>query len=391
MKAEIHPVDRIQLGGIVTIRDALLAQQRQGRKVYRLESGDPSFSIPEHVAAAFVKALRDGHTHYTPGAGIPELRQALYDKLVRKNRLPLTSPEQVLVTNGAMHGLYIVYRALLDPGEQVIVPDPTWTETADNVVLAGGEVVRLPLNRDLRYDAASLSAKITSRTKAVALNSPHNPTGTVMTQQELHTTLEVAAKHGLWVISDEAYEDILFDGNTHVSPASLGYERVISVYSFSKSYAMSGLRLGYVACTDPLLVERMTKLLRCTINGVNAATQYAGVAAITGPQDHLAHMVAEYQQRRDCLWQALVRCRLLHPFKPEGAFYLWAAIDEGWGGYQGQRDGWAMTRYLIDTFGVGSSPGEVFGPQGAGFIRFAFACSSEQVAEAAQLLPQAFA
>ncbi|MEW5877944.1 MAG: pyridoxal phosphate-dependent aminotransferase [Acidobacteriota bacterium] len=389
--AETHPVDRIELGGIVTIRDALLAQQRQGRKVYRLESGDPSFSIPGHVAEALAKAIRDGHTHYTPGAGIPELRQALFEKLVKKNHLPLTGPDQVLVTNGAMHGLYIAYRALLDPGDEVLVPDPTWTETADNVLLAGGEVVRVPLNPQLRYEAAAVAEKITPRTKALVINSPHNPTGTVMTREEVQAMVELAAQHGVWIISDEAYEDILFDGRTHLSPGSLGYERVISLYSFSKSYAMSGLRLGYVACTDPQLLERMTKLLRCTINGVNSATQHAGVAAVTGPQDHLAAMVAEYQKRRDVLWGALAPCRLLHPFKPEGAFYLWAAMDAAWEGYQGQRDGWAMTRYLIDAFGVGSSPGEVFGPQGKGFIRFAFACSSEQVEGAAELLRQAFA
>lgn len=391
MVARNHAVDRVELGGIVTIRDALLAQQRQGRKVYRLESGDPSFSIPEHVADALVKAIRDGHTHYTPGAGIPELRQALYEKLVQKNQLPLTGPHQVLVTNGAMHGLYIVYRALLDPGDQVVLPDPTWTETADNVVLAGGEVVRVPLTNELRYQAPAVAERITPRTKALVINSPHNPTGTVMTEQELQAMVGLAATYGLWIISDEAYEDILFDGRTHVSPGGLGYERVISLYSFSKSYAMSGLRLGYVACTDELLVERMTKLLRCTINGVNSATQYAGVAAITGPQAHLAAMVAEYQSRRDVLWEALAGSRLLHPYKPEGAFYLWASIDKEWQGYEGQQDGWAMTRYLIDAFGVGSAPGEVFGPRGRSFIRFAFACSSEQVAEAAALLQQAFA
>lgn len=391
MAATMHPVDRIELAGIVTIRDALLAQQKKGRKVYRLESGDPSFSIPEHVAEALITAIHEGHTHYTPGAGIPELRQALYEKLVSKNRLPLTGPHQVLVTNGAMHGLYIVYRAVLDPGDEVIVPDPTWTETADNVLLSGGEVVRVPLSTQLRYEAAAVAEYISPRTKALVINSPHNPTGTVMTREELQAMVKLAASHGLWVISDEAYEDILFDGRTHVSPGSLGYERVISVYSFSKSYAMSGLRLGYVACTDPQILERMTKLLRCTINGVNAATQHAGVAAITGPQDHLAAMVAAYQSRRDALWQALVGCRLLHPFKPEGAFYLWAAIDETWEGYQGQRDGWAMTRYLIDDFGVGSAPGEVFGPHGQGFLRFAFACSSEQVTGAAALLRHAFA
>ncbi|MGC8917445.1 MAG: pyridoxal phosphate-dependent aminotransferase [Thermoanaerobaculum sp.] len=389
--SERHPVDRIELGGIVTIRDSLLEQQRQGRKVFRLESGDPSFAVPPHVAEAFSRAIRDGHTHYTPGAGIPELRQALYRKLVVKNRLPLEGPEHVLVTNGAMHGLYVTFRALLEPGDEVLMPDPTWTETADNVVLAGGTPVRVPFDATMRYDAEVVRASLTPRSKALVINSPHNPTGTVATEEEIQGLVALAAERGLWVVSDEAYEDILFDGRAHVSPGSLGYERVVSIFSFSKSYAMSGLRLGYVACTDPLLLERMTKLLRCTINGVNSATQHAGVAAVTGPQDHLAAMVAEYQKRRDTLWEAVSSSRLLHPVKPEGAFYLWAKIDEKWDGYGGKRDGWAMTQFLIDHFGVGSSPGEVFGRQGAGCVRFAFACSSEQVAAAAAILRQAFA
>lgn len=388
---ESHPVDRIELGGIVTIRDSLLEQQRQGRKVFRLESGDPSFAIPPHVAEAFSRALRDGHTHYTPGAGIPELRQALYRKLVVKNRLPLKGPEHVLVTNGAMHGLYVTFRALLDPGDEVLMPDPTWTETADNVVLAGGVPVRVPLDSNMRYRPEAVKASLSPRSKALVLNSPHNPTGTVATEEEIRGLVALAAERGLWVVSDEAYEDILFDGRAHVSPGSLGYERVVSIFSFSKSYAMSGLRLGYVACTDPLLLERMTKLLRCTINGVNSATQHAGVAAVTGPQDHLAAMVAEYQARRDTLWAAVSQSRLLHPIFPQGAFYLWARIDAAWEGYRGARDGWAMTRFLIDTYGVGSSPGEVFGPGGAGWVRFAFACPTEHVGEAAKILRQAFA
>jgi len=385
-----HPVDRIELGGIVTIRDALLEQQRQGRKVFRLESGDPNFALPPHVAEALIKAVRDGHTHYPPGAGIAPLREALYQKLTQKNRLPLAGPHQVLVTNGAMHGLYVTFRALLEPGDEVIVPDPTWTETVDNVILAGGIPVRAATRApEYRYNAETIAPLIAPRTRGLVINSPHNPTGVVATAEEIAGIVELAAKYGLWIVADEAYEDVLFDGRSHTSAASLGYERVISIYSFSKSYAMTGLRLGYLACTDALLLERMTKLLRCTINGVNSATQHAGVAAILGPQDHLSAWMAEYQKRRDVLWEALSRTRWLTPTKPEGAFYLWAKIHPAWPGYQGERNGWAMTRYLMDTFGVGSAPGEVFGPAGQGHVRFAFACSTEQLVEAAGLLATA--
>jgi aspartate aminotransferase len=384
-----HVVDSIALGGIVSVRDRLLHQQAQGKKVFRLESGDPSFSVPPHVLAAIEKALRDGHTHYTAGAGIAPLREAIYRKMRERNRLPVTGPEQVLVTNGAMNALYVAFRALCEPGDEVIMPDPTWTETADNVVLAGGvpKRVRLDEAHGYRYEASAIEATIGPRTRAIVINSPHNPTGLVVDRAGLKAIVEVAARHGLWVLSDEAYEHVLFDGNEHISAGSLGYDKVISVYSMSKSYAMSGLRVGYLACPDELLLERMVKLLRCTINGVNSATQWGAVAALTGPQDATLAMAAEYQKRRDALWAGLQGVTALKPFRPAGAFYLWARIADGWHAPDGTTGGWAMTSWLIEKAGIGSAPGEVFGPAGAGHVRFAFSCATEQVMAAARLLP----
>jgi aspartate aminotransferase len=383
-----HLADSIPLGGIVTVRDRLLEHQAQGKKVYRLESGDPSFAVPGHILEAIHKALRDGQTHYTPGAGIKPLREAVFRKISQVNRVPVRGPEHVLVTNGAMNGLYIAFRALCLPGDEVLMPDPTWTETADNVKLAGGVPVRVRLDpaRAYRYEAAAIEAAITPRTRAIVINSPHNPTGLVIDRQGLVEIARVAEKHGLWIVSDEAYEHVLFDGREHVSTGSLGYDKVISIFSMSKSYAMSGLRVGYLSCNDDLLIERMAKFLRCTINGVNSATQWGAVAALSGPQDAPAQMAQEYQRRRDALWDALAGVRSLHPFKPQGAFYLWARIDEGWAGGGKERGGWAMTEHLIERAGVGSAPGEVFGPCGAGHIRFAFSCATEQVVAAAGVL-----
>lgn len=381
-------VDRIAAGGIVSIRDSLLEMQAKGRKVFRLEAGDPSFATAPHIVEAINKALADGHTHYTAGAGITPLREAIYRKLHDANGVKLSSPNQVLVTNGAMHALYVAFRALCSPGDEVLVPDPTWTETADNVTLAGGVPVRVPLSADsgYRYKAEEIAKLITPRTRAIVINSPHNPTGSVCVEQEVREILNLADRHGLYVLSDEAYEHVLFDGRTHVSAAALGYDRVVSVFSFSKSYAMSGLRLGYVATTDEKLLQRMSKLGRCTINGVNSATQYGGIAALTGPQDAIASMREEYTVRRDALLNGLKDSKVLHTFRPEGAFFLWARIDDAWEGYEGKKGGWAMTRFLIDTVGVGSAPGEVFGQCGAGHVRFAFSCSTDQVLGASDLL-----
>jgi len=386
----IHILDRIPRSGIPLVRDRLLEQQARGRKVYRLESGDPSFDIPRHVAEAIKRALDQGHTHYTTGAGIRALREAAMHKMRETNGIPVADPDCVLITNGAMNALNIAFTAMIMPGDEVLMPDPTWTETADNVTLAGGIVARYPIDTrgGAGYVAEALEAAVTPRTRAVVINSPHNPTGFVADRDTLTRMLAVAERHNLWVVSDEAYEHILFDGRRHVSPGSLGYERVISVFSMSKSYAMSGLRIGYLACNDRGLVERMVKLLRCTINGVNSATQYGALAALTGPQDATAAMAAEYQRRRDALWEGVGRVRALHPIRPQGAFYLWARIDEAWSDGAGHGDAWAMTHFLIDQAAIGSIPGDAFGPAGSRYIRLSFSCATDQVVEAAALLQQ---
>lgn len=386
-----HIVDQVSFGAIVQVRDRLLEQQARGRKVLRLESGDPSFDIPLHVREAMEKALRDGQTHYTASTGIPVLRKAILQKVTSENKLTVPNDDHVVVTNGAMHGLYILFRALLDAGDEVVLPDPMWTEIAENIRLGGGKPVPVVLKeeRGYQYDPAEIEAAITPRTKAIFINTPHNPIGAVASLETLKAVVQIAEKHNLLLVSDEAYEHVLYDGAAHVSLGSLpgAQNRTISVYSMSKTYAMSGLRLGYLVINDPILLERIKKLVRCTINGVNSVTQYGAAAALTGPQDATRSMAQEYQNRRDILLSALEKSPYIKPFKPGGAFYLWTRILPEWPGYNGKNDDWSMTNYLIDTTGIGSSPGSAFGPAGEGHIRFAFSCSTSQVEEAASLLP----
>jgi aspartate aminotransferase len=390
-----HIVDQVSFGAIVQVRDRLLEQQARGRKVLRLESGDPSFDIPIHVREAMEKALRDGHTHYTASTGIPLLRKAIYQKVTTENRLTVPNDDHVIVTNGAMHGLYILFRAMLEEGDEVILPDPMWTEIAENIRLGGGKPVAVQLREEngYQYDPAEIEAAITARTKAIFVNTPQNPIGVVASRQTLEAIAQIAERHNLLLVSDEAYEHVLYDGAEHVSLGSLpaAQNRTISVYSMSKTYAMSGLRLGYLVVNDPLLLERIKKLVRCTINGVNSVTQYGAAAALSGPQDATKAMAQEYQKRRDILFDALEEAPYLKAFKPGGAFYLWARILPDWPGYDGKRDDWSMTNYLIDTAGIGSSPGSAFGPAGRDHIRFAFSCSTAQVEEAARLLPEILA
>jgi aspartate aminotransferase len=389
-----HMLDQISFGAIVTVRDRLFVEQAGGRKLYRMESGDPSFDVPPHVREAIHIALEKGHTHYTMSAGIQPLREAIVEKVRRDNQLPISHPDQAVVTSGAMHALYLVFRALLDPGDEVILPSPMWTEIAENIRLGGGVPVRCPLDAEhaMAYTAQNIERCITPATRAIFINTPHNPTGAVIDRAELAAIVDLAVRHGLYIVSDEAYEHVIFDGLAHVSIGSLpgAAERTITIFSASKSYAMSGLRIGYLVARDQKLLERVKKLLRCTTNGVNSIAQWAAVAALNGPQDATRAMAAEYQVRRDILLKALGGMWALHPVAPRGSFFLWARIDPAWPGYKGARDDWAMTNYLIDRAGIGSAPGTAFGEEGAGCIRLAFSCDRRQIEEAAALLPSLF-
>ncbi|MES2641388.1 MAG: pyridoxal phosphate-dependent aminotransferase [Myxococcota bacterium] len=390
-----HVLDSISFGAIVTVRDRLLAQQAAGRRIYRLESGDPSFDTPPYVRDAIVAALEKGHTHYTASAGIQPLREAIVRKVQRDNELPIHDPDQVVVTSGGMHALYLTFRALLDPGDEVILPDPMWTEIAENIRLGGGVPVRcrMDLESPTPWTAAQIEQLITPRTKAIFVNTPHNPTGVVLSRAVLRDIVALAKKHDLRIISDEAYEHVIFDGEQHVSIGSLpgAEDRTISLYSCSKSYAMSGLRVGYLVSTDTAFLSRVKKLLRCTTNGVNSLAQWGAAAAIGAPQDTPRLMGAVYQERRDALLAGLEGIDLLVPYVPKGSFFLWARIQPSWRGYRGSRGDEAMTDWLIDEVGVGSSPGSAFGPAGAGWIRFAFSCDTKEVQAAAGLVHQVLA
>src|SRR5581483_5007155 len=259
-----HIVDQVSLGAIVQVRDRLLEAQARGQKMLRLESGDPSFDIPALAREAMEKALRDGLTHYTASTGIPPLREAIFKKVTTENGLKVPSADHVVVTNGGMHGLYILFRALLDAGDEVILPDPMWTEIAENIRLGGGKPVPVQLRPEngYQYDPAEIEAVITPSTRAIFVNTPQNPIGVVAARETLEAIAALAEKHNLFLVSDEAYEHVIFDGQKHVSLGSLpaAQDRTISVYSLSKTYAMSGLRLGYLVVNQPQYLERVKKL-----------------------------------------------------------------------------------------------------------------------------------
>lgn len=383
-------LDHVSLGKIVVIREQLMKAQAAGRTVYRLESGDPSFSIAPHVLAALHAAAVAGKTHYVPNDGIPQLRTALWNKLRTKNGIQLPSADDVFVTNGAMHALYVTFACLLADGDEVIVPDPMWTEVVENIRLACGVPVGVPLKFDdhFEYDVAAIRARITPRTKAIFINTPHNPTGAVLSKDTLLGIAALAEEHGLWMVSDEAYEDVLYAPHAHHSIASLAphlLDRIVSIYSFSKTYAMSGLRVGYIATPNAALKSRIPKLLRCTINGVNSVAQWAALAAIEGPQDQLATMQAEYAVRRTMLLDALKGIDGVRLFRPRGGFCLWVQLDPALYARLGVKNAEELSAQLAAA-GIGSAPGDAFGETCHDAIRFAFSCDTTMVRDGAAAL-----
>ena len=388
-----HLIDRISFGKIVQIREVLLRAQAQGQKVVRFESGDPSFSVAPHVLEAIAAAGRSGKTHYVPNDGIPELRRALADKLRAKNGIAGAAPEHVFLTNGAMHALFVAFGTLLLPGDEVIIPDPMWTEVAENIRLAGATPVGVPVRMasDYAYEPDAIAAAITPRTRAIFINSPHNPTGAVLGRDTLEAIIDIAREHDLWIVSDEAYEDVLYPPHVHHSTAALAGDwasRVLSVFSFSKSHAMAGLRTGYLVAEPTLLRERIQKLLRCTINGVNSLAQWGALAAVTGPQDAIPMMQAEYAKRRDVMLAALTGIPGLRPFPPRGAFYVWAELEEGLYDRVGVADADALSAWLAAR-GIGSAPGDAFGTSCTNAVRFAFSCDTGMIEDGSVLLRQA--
>lgn len=378
-----HPLDQISLGKIVQIREQLLVAQAAGQRVYRLESGDPSFPVAPHVLEAITAAGQAGRTHYIPNNGIPELREALAQKLRTVNGIADVTADDVFVTNGAMHALYVVFGALLAPGDEVVIPDPMWTEVAENIRLAGGVAVGVPLSAadDYEYAPDRIEAAITPRTRVLFLNTPHNPTGAVLSRERLLELVAIARRHDLWIVADEAYEDVIYAPAEHHSVAALAGDRgarTVSVFSFSKSHAMSGLRVGYIATRDPLLQDRIPKLLRCTINGVNSLAQWGALAAVTGDRTHLVAMQREYAVRRTLVLDALTGIPGVTPFAPRGAFYVWSALDPSVYDRLGVPDADTLSGVLAGR-GIGSAPGDAFGPASGDAIRVAFSCATSMV------------
>ena len=345
-----------------------------------LEVGEPDFPTPPHIIEAAHEAGRAGHTRYAPNAGVPELREALAGKVSGRNGYE-AGPEQVVVTQGGIQALYLTLRAILEPGDEVLLPDPAWPNFRMIAHLLGARVLPYPLvaEGDFLPRPEDLERLVTPRTRAILVNSPSNPLGTVLPRGLAQTLLEFARKHGLWFIADEVYDELVFD-DTFVSVGAVADpdDRLVSVYSFSKVYAMTGWRVGYLVAPSDLATI-LTGMQEPIVSCVNTPTQMAALAALNGPQQVVGEMRDAYKERRDELLEVLDR-GVLPSSQPSGAFYVWTDVSAA------GMPSMDLARSLIQTEHVAVAPGSAFGGLGEGYVRLSLASSKEDLLEGASRL-----
>jgi aspartate/methionine/tyrosine aminotransferase len=350
------------------------ALEAQGRHIVHLEIGEPDFDTPANIIEAAVAALRSGHTHYTPAAGILPLREAIAGYISRTRGIPV-SPAQVVVTPGAKPIMFFAILALVEPGDEVIYPNPGFPIYESMINFVGATPVPLPLREenDFRFDPDEFRSKVSRRTRMIIINSPQNPTGGVLERSDLAAIAEVAGERDLTVLSDEVYHRILYEGE-HVSIAGLPgmQERTIILDGFSKTYAMTGWRLGYGVMREDLAA--CVTNLQVNSNSCTAAfTQVAGIEALNGPQDSVDRMMAEFRRRRDVIVDGLNAIAGISCLKPRGAFYVFPNV--GGTGIPGD----ILADRLLDEAGVAALSGTAFGAYGDGYLRLSYANSVENI------------
>lgn len=361
-------LDEVGFSDIVVIRNKVMELRAAGEPVFAFHGGEPFFDTPDPIKQALNTAVAENKTRYAPSSGIEPLRSALVAKLARRNHISATE-EEVLVTVGGAHALYCAFQAVLDPGSDCLLFSPYWTPIADMIRGAEARPLFVPTSSARRNGVrATLEQFATPATRAVYYNTPQNPSGLVFTREDAGEVAAFARSRDLVVIADEAYEDLIYDGE-HVSIASLPgmAERTISTYTFSKSYGMTGWRIGYAVAQEPFMTG-MRKLVLYSTNGVATFVQWAAVEALKIPEEYRLARLAEYRERRDLLVHGLNElgfpCEL-----PAGAFYAFPRIDR-----LGKDSRKAAAR-LLEEAHVATIPGAVFGTQGEGHVRFGYSTS----------------
>ncbi|MBI3622595.1 pyridoxal phosphate-dependent aminotransferase [Candidatus Pacearchaeota archaeon] len=383
MKSLNSTLEGVRTSDIVEMRNLLMANPSS----LRLESGEPDFPVHEEIKSAIIRALIENRTRYTNSSGIPELRQAIYEKCVRENRIPLNSKEDVIVTNGGVGAIYSTLKVIINSGEgdEIIIHDPNWTPAAEMIKINHGVPVYAPLDAKNGFKLLpdEIRKRVTGKTKAIMVNSPHNPTGAVFTRRDLEEVVQIAEENDLYLLSDEAYEHIVYDAE-HVSLGAISKPgRTISMHTGSKSYNMPGLRFGYIATTNEQVMRNLRKVVLYSCNGVNSITQDGGIAALskTDVRADFEGIVAEYRKRRDILLEAVNSSRHFECQTPQGAFYLFPRIKD-----TNLSDSGVVAKLLNNDPPLGSIKGSSFGKCGEGYIRLAYSTSTEDVKRAGEIL-----
>jgi len=374
-------LDEVGFSDIVQIRNKVLELRAAGKQVHAFHGGEPFFDTPERIKYAQVKALVENRTRYAPSSGIEPLREALAKKLQEKNGIPARK-DDVIVTSGGAHALYSAFQAVLDPGDDVLLFSPYWTPIRDMVTGTGARALLVPTATARRNGIAkTLEQFSTTCTRAIYYNTPQNPSGTVFSREEAEEVAAFARKRDLIVIADEAYEDLVYEGR-HFSIASLPgmAERTITCYTFSKSYGMTGWRVGYALAKEPFMTA-LRKLVLYSVNGVSTPTQWAALEALAIPQSAIDARRDEYRERRDLLVDGL-RAAGLECATPEGAFYAFPEVR------QLSKDSRKASAMLLDKAHIATIPGVVFGAQGEGHVRFGYAVPKEAIAAGLKALAE---
>jgi aspartate aminotransferase len=352
--------------------------RQEGHKVINFAAGEPDFDTPDYIKKAAIKGIKEGFTKYTPATGWPELKKAISEKLQRDNQLDYP-PSRIIVGCGAKHILYNIIQALCEETDEVLIVSPYWISYPEMITLAGAKarVVQTSAENGFKADAKAIESRITPKTRLLILNSPSNPAGCVYSRRELEAIAEVVVRKDLYVISDEIYEELIFDKKSHVSFASLNQqarERAIVVNGVSKSYAMTGWRIGYMACADEGIVKAVGNLQSHSTSNPCSISQMAAKEALTRPEKaRMPQMLKEFQARRDCMLKGLSRIESLSFVKPEGAFYVFCNISKS------GLDSVTFASRLLKEAKVAVIPGKPFGRDD--YIRLSFATSREQISE----------
>ncbi len=373
-------LDRLGTESAFEVLARAKALEAEGRRIIHLQIGEPDFDTPPHVVEAAAQALRDGYTHYCPAPGIPELRDAAAAYLSRSRGLAI-EPGRVLVTPGAKPFLFFGVLATCDPGDEVIYPNPGFPIYESVIRWAGATPVPLPLTEDrgFAFAAQDVADRLTDRTRLIILNSPANPTGGVVPGDVVDELAEVLADHPCWILSDEVYSEMVYEG-AHESIATRRglLERTILLDGFSKTFAMTGWRLGYAAVPEPL-VEPLTRLFINCHSCTPPATQLAGVAALTGPWDAVEAMMAEFRARRRLVVDGLNAIPGVSCIQPAGAFYAFPNVT---GTGMSAR---TLQDRLLEEAGVAMLAGTAFGAYGEGYMRVSYANSQDNLREALEI------